>query len=232
MATVIPIIGSYIPPHMVACVYAEDLVDYYYEFIVSRARTKRNVLAGDWSPFEFLGYKCFKSVFKACKSVAVCLKTLAMGDLNAVEFGQSGHMIPALRSGALRPHELIFLNSRPPRGHFYGGIIQDDIGLIELEQATSVDGILVPHASCPHASVAVQRMKTMITKYDTLGMVRNPTKSVHRAHAATLWGGSFNGISGLIRAPPPRCAALAMLTYRLLVIGFGTPELLEIFSGC
>jgi len=232
MATILPIIGVYIPAGYVASIYAEDLVDYYYEFIVSHARTRRNVLAGDWSPFEFLDYKCFKSVFKSCKSVAVCLKTLAMGDLNAVEFGQAGHLVPALRSGVLLPHELVFLNSRPPRGPFFGGIIQDDIGLIEYELGTFDNGILAAHSACPHVSVAQQRMKTMIKQYDTLGMVRNAAKSIDRLHIATLWGGLFNGIAGTIRAPPPRCVALAMLTYRLLTIGYGTPELLEIVSGC
>ena len=141
-------------------------------------------------------------------------------------------MIPALRSGALLPHELVFLNSRPPRGPLFGGIIQDDIGLIEYEQGILVNGCLAAHSACPHLSVAEQRIQTMIKMYDPLGMVRNAAKSVHRSHHATLWGGSYNGIAGTIRAPPPRCVALAMLTFRLLTIGYATPELLEILSGC
>ena len=114
-----------------------------------------------------------------------------MGDHNAVEFGQAGHMIPALRSGALRPHELVYLNSKPPRGPFFGGIIQDDIGLIEYEKGILTDGILAACAACPHVSVAEQRIKIMITQYDALGMVRNAAKSLRRAHHATLWGGQL-----------------------------------------
>lgn len=94
---------------------SENMVEYYYyEYIVSKARTLRNVLEGDWSPSEFLGLKCNTSAVQSCKRVAVCFETLAMDDLNAVEFGHAGHIFPALRSKALLPHGLMFLNSRPP----------------------------------------------------------------------------------------------------------------------
>jgi len=231
MATIVPLLGLYIPYNQIAMLYSEDLVDYYYEFKTSVSRTMRNVLHGNWSPMAFLDFRCFRKALLASKSVAVCLNTMAMGDLNAVEFGQAGHLIPALKCGVLKAHELIFLNSRPPRGPFCGGIIQDDIGFIEFELAKSENNKLVPFPICPHASVAQVRADIMKSEYLRLGLVRNLEKSVVRSPSSTLWGGKFDGVKGELRAPPPRIAALSILTFRLLVLGLGTSEILEIMSG-
>ena len=42
--------------------------------------------------------------------VCVSLSTMAMGDLNAVEFGQAAHFTLGVRSGAVCEGELLHLN--------------------------------------------------------------------------------------------------------------------------
>ena len=48
------------------------------------------------------------------KRYYVALVVLAMGDLNALEFGACTHLVVALRSGASNPSEILHLDSDLP----------------------------------------------------------------------------------------------------------------------
>jgi len=82
---------------------------------------------------------------------------MAMGDLNAGEFGQAGHLLVALRDPAIAVSELIYIKSRPPppRSNFAGGVIQDDFaslryfGAIVFGLGTWQNGRLMP-TTFPH----------------------------------------------------------------------------------
>ena len=59
--------------------------------------------------------------------------------------------------------------------------IHNFIGIIEFERAKLIDGLLVPYDVCPHASVALARIKLITEQYDLLGLVRNVGKSASRS---------------------------------------------------
>ena len=80
--------------------------------------------------------KCYRSDCDPNAKVVVCLNSLAMGDNEAVEYGQAGHLLPIVASRAIYPDELVFFHSRLPRGKYFAGVIQDDHAAFEVETAT------------------------------------------------------------------------------------------------
>ena len=60
-----------------------------------------------------------------------CLATLAMGDINAVAFGQTAHLAVVIRSGALELRDFIGLRARPSRRSIVAGLMIDDFVLFE-----------------------------------------------------------------------------------------------------
>ena len=108
----------------------DDLVDYYYKFIVGDARAHRNFLVGSMTGRE-------AKKFKACPKdipddvAYACLRSLAMGDCSACEFAQTAHLSLGIRSGAFTLQQLLTLRGRVPRDRFITGIIIDDLVYME-----------------------------------------------------------------------------------------------------
>ena len=80
----------------------EDIRDYYcyYNFEISPSRARQYILVGAYKPEEVSHFSSFEPRFCASSRVVVGLKTLAMGDVNAVSFGQAAHVGLVLASGA------------------------------------------------------------------------------------------------------------------------------------
>ena len=82
-----------IPPDKVAALSSDDLVDYDYKFCISEQRILRNSLVGVWDLSDFRGFSCYNVALESRGPVVVCLSTMAIGDHNAVEYGQSSHLM-------------------------------------------------------------------------------------------------------------------------------------------
>jgi len=90
-----------------------------------------------------------------------------MGDTNAVEFGQAGHLLPTLRHGVILPHELLSHGGRASRGDTRCGVIKDDHGTIQSEEGTiTKDGVLAPN-QYPPMIVLHKRASTSCTRSTT-----------------------------------------------------------------
>ena len=138
---------------------------------------------------------------------------MAMGDENAVEFGQCANFTAACRAGAVFQTELLQLNGKVPRTTFCAGIIQDDFGALEVEPAgVNASGLYVASHVAPRSCVAGSRLDKLIKAYASYNMVLNHEKVVRRATSGGLWGGHFNGLNGHLRAPPQRVCALVAIT--------------------
>lgn len=135
----------------VLAVYSDDLTDYYYEFVVSDLRAKRNVLRGVWPVEAFAGFRALEGVPEGTTHVYASIATMAMGDSLAVELGQNAHLALALRAHAVHVDELVLLQGRPPRSRYWGGVIQDDHGGLQMEAAAGFDdaGSPVPATDPP-----------------------------------------------------------------------------------
>ena len=129
MATVISVLSIFLPPGHVLALYADDIRDYYYQFKISRARSVRNALVGDWRASDLQKIAAAGGLRVPQRGyVAACLNTMAMGDLNAVEFGQAAHFTMLARAGALGIGEELTLDAPHPRGRYMAGAIIDDHG--------------------------------------------------------------------------------------------------------
>ena len=202
-------------------VSAEDLKEFYHCFQVEEQRICRNGLALKFRPWELKHLSCYTADLASCEYVRPCLKTLAMGDCCAVGFGQESHLGVLLQSGALRVEQLVTLTGRPPRQGLVGGLLIDDLAVLERVKRGSSE---VEHE-------APKMMKVVHDAYAAARMPRNQSKSVAGASVAEFWGGSFDGIEGTIRPAPRRTVPLAGLLLRAVGGGLATPELLEVFAG-
>ena len=72
-------------------VHAEDLREFYHSFIVSPIRAARNVLALEFS-YEDLAHLSVCSKSMRNQVLIPALRTMAMGDTNAVAYGQISHL--------------------------------------------------------------------------------------------------------------------------------------------
>ena len=89
---------------------------------------------------EHLG--CFREELRKHSRLVPCLATLAMGDLNAVAFGQAAHLAVILRGSSLRLSDFMALKLRPSRHSIRAGLMIDDFVLFETlkkEEAAKVE---------------------------------------------------------------------------------------------
>ena len=103
----------YLPSDLDLEAYTEDLKEFYHSFIISEERCLRNAFAVDLSYDEVCHLACCTPDLEGCKIVP-CLATMAMGDCNAVGFGQCSHLSVLLRSSELKLSDFVTLQGRPP----------------------------------------------------------------------------------------------------------------------
>lgn len=228
-----PLLGFYLPYGCVLAIYADDLSDWYYEFIISAARAMRNVFQGEWHPMEFKDFKCFDPKLLSEKCCIPALKTMAMGDSNVVEFGMAGHITPAIRCKAIRPDTILRLRRRPPRGPYAAGVIQDDHLGLQTEVAGRLlsDGTHVPTEHPLADSMAEICFNNMRAEYRRLGMLVNIPKEKRRSFEHTAWGAHIFRDKGIVTAPRPRVVSPCVLTTIIAKLGYATIGILMHLAG-
>ena len=101
-------------------------IDYYYYFEISKERRVQNALGILLRESEACGLKCFTRDLAGRGPFRPSLASMAMGDLNSVEFGQAAHVALMLQAGVA-----ITLRSRPCRGPIQVGVVIDDLIILE-----------------------------------------------------------------------------------------------------
>ena len=221
MAAVPPILDLVIGPEEKAIVACEDLRDYYYYFVVSQQRAARNALQFELSHQEAASFAAYRDVDDPASSpfLVPSLKTMAMGDLNAVEYGQQSHVQLALRCGIL-PSDLLTMKGVFPRQSWAVGIIIDDLVVIEK----------IPRPlSTGDVSTAVADL--MVAAYHDVGLCPHDKKRVRDAVQAKFWGISLDGESGILRAQIERVLPMTALTAKVAKLGYASRKLLEVVVG-
>ena len=147
----------------------------------------------------------------------------------------AAHLGLAVSCGAITQKELIHFNGRVTRGPYASGIIIDDAVGLQLEPALppadSADGCPTPFPEMPPGLDAPARFRALDEKYLEVGLVSHSEKAIDRAFEATFWGGTFDGVRGLARAPLVRVIPLAILTGAIARLGYATVALLHVLSG-
>lgn len=201
------------------CMSGEDVKDFFYQFLVSPARAARNALVGKLTMEELL--RLFPGHDVPPEGGFVGLNTMAMGDLCAVEFAQSSHLSLVLQCGGICPTELMRLRSPMPRGPFMGGLVIDDLVLLER--------VLKKSRGFPTA--ASRRLKTIKQKYKEVGLPVNEKKEFVDATSARFWGAEVDGDAGIVRANSFRVWPLMLVTLRVCCLGVSSVSLLESLCG-
>ena len=222
MGSIQSLLQHEIPPSMSMYFSGTDLRDYYYCFRVSSRRAWRNALRLPLSPVDVAGLRCFTDNMQQHRTLYPCLKTMAMGDNNAVEMGQCAHVNIGLQIGAIRPHEMLSTFGKAPRGNLSCGLIIDDIFFSEfLTQA--------PSKSQP--SRAAERLRAMCAEYERRNLAAHPKKTFEDETKIEFWGAAIDGQTGYVRPSPKRLVPLLTLTAKVAKLGFATVALLEILAG-
>ncbi|CAE8624393.1 unnamed protein product [Polarella glacialis] len=89
-----------------------------------------------------------------------------MGDLQAVELGQLGHLTIAVRASAVNNHTALCRERPFPRSAYFAGVCIDDFCAFEKEEGVIVDGV-VPAACAPAAAFAPVAIKQIKDEYNS-----------------------------------------------------------------
>lgn len=124
---------------------SDDLCEFYYTFVVSSKRAKRNAIGIKYKASEVAHLQCFNPAVHVGPQY-ICLGTLAMGDALAVEIAQQSHLnLLRQRAGCMLREECLQYRCPIPRGPFYELLtIDDHIGLqkVKLSGSLSIRGIV------------------------------------------------------------------------------------------
>ena len=221
MAAVPPLLDLMIGPEEKVITACEDLRDFYYYFVVSKQRAARNALQFELSHQEAATFRAYQDVDDpgSCPFLVPSLRTMAMGDLNAVEYGQQSHVQLALRCGIL-PSDLLTMKGVFPRQSWAVGVIIDDLVVVEK----------IPR-SLDAGDISSAIANLMVEAYRDVGLCPHDKKRVRDAVQARFWGVSLNGESGILRAQIERVLPMTALTAKVAKLGHATRKLLEVTVG-
>ena len=225
MALAASLVHVSLKPYEVLLLSGTDLRDYYFNFVISEERIVRNCLAGAVDE-SFVRAYCGHEVFQKRRGpYRASLGSLAMGDINSVEFGQLAHLSLALSSGAVAPTELLTLRSKPSASAIAGGIVIDDLVVMEKIDREAVAAMV------PGTSRGAVRLGKVEKAYETAGLEQSKPKTFKEKLRATVWGALVDGDKGVVRPVPERLIPVISLTVEVIRAGVATRHILSVISG-
>ena len=117
------------------------------------------------------------------------LKTLAMGDTNAVAYGQVSHLSLLIRTGVFFfcLKDFMSLRMRPSRDRVRAGLMIDDF-LVLGKQKRGEDGGAVR-----------EKVEKVREAYEEYGLPRHAGKAVEGETEGEFWGAQLDGRLGVLR---------------------------------
>lgn len=217
----------YLEEEDVMLIHAEDLRDFYHAFVVGENRVLRNCFKMKVKPYEVEHLSCFTPELAKEDWLTPALSTMAMGDANAVAFGQVAHLSLILRTQQFSLDDFIGLKMRPSRRSIRSGLMIDDFIVFEemnLEEWKRITAAGEKTAG----SLKVQRIREA---YEEAGLPRHPTKAVEQSTEGEFWGYQLDGIAGRARPNLKRLVPLAGIILRTVRAMHASVGLLEILAG-
>ena len=141
-----------------------------------RKRARRNSMAMTLSRAEASTFSCFPKDTSSEQKFIPALNSMAMGDVNSVEYGQQSHFRLAQHLG-LKTSDFLTLRGRTPRQDWAVGIVIDDLVIVEQMPAEQ-----------PSSSVAAEVADGMVAVYHQVGLKPNDKKRVQRWAAIKILG--------------------------------------------
>ncbi len=159
--------------------------------------------------------------------------TMAMGDTNAVEFGQGAHVGLLRGAGCMQPGEALQATGPPPRGLVWEGVVVDDHAIIA--RCGSSVGAGEAFAEDPAADPGLSRARKIWAAssdaYDAAHLSPVPEKSLVEVPAGRVWGAWLDGEAGNVGAPRTRRAELAMVSLDVAHLGWGSRSMRRQLTG-
>lgn len=244
LASVSQLLHWFVDPSEKVKLYAEDLREFYHAFVVSEQRLLRNAFR---LQFSFEEAREFLTEEQAeqwqGQTLCPCLSTMAMGDLNAVSYGQTSHLGVLLQHHCLRLQDLITLTGRPSRRRWLAGLMIDDFVILQRVQAIEgAEGARAEAADTEAVdteAVDTEAVETEAEKvvekvreaYEKVQLPRHEGKAVFGAEEGSFWGVQLNGKRGYLRPNLSRAIPLAAIIQQTVALGYATVSLLELLAG-
>ena len=121
----------FLKPDQILRMHCEDLREIYHAFVIGDQRRVRNCLKAFFRPHQVQHLQCFSEDLASEDWLVPSLNTIAMGDTNAVAFGQVSHLSLLLRTKEFELSDFIGLKLRPSRKDWHAGLMIDDFVLVE-----------------------------------------------------------------------------------------------------
>jgi hypothetical protein len=223
MSSAMPLLDIQLEPGEQCRVSGTDLRDFYYGFLINDERLARNSLVGPVDPKQFRGFKCHRPELEDHQFCYLCLRTLAMGDAQAVELAQTAHLGLLVQAGLLDDKNLLTMDMSVPRERFLGGVVIDDLVFFEIFLADAQKRDVV--------SISRESLDSAIHEYQRVGLLPHPKKTFVEEPVGEFWGCQFDGVSGSVQANLKRVIPVIAVTKRVICMGVCTIGLLEILVG-
>jgi hypothetical protein len=221
LAGVHQLLHFFLEPEEEVHLFAEDLREFYHAFVISEERTLRNAFKLRVQPHEVENLQCFHKGLYEETELVPCLKTMAMGDTNAVAFGQASHLGVLLQSEVFNLDDFITLHGRPPRQRWLAGLVIDDLVLLEARK----------RHERPQSSLCAEKIEAVRAQYERVGLPRHAGKAVFDETSGSFWGVQLDGKAGTLRPNMTRAIPLANIILQVLQLGHATVGLLEVIAG-
>ena len=224
LASVSQLLHWFLAPNETVRLFAEDLTKFYHAFVVSEQRLLRNSLKMRF-PLDEVRHLLTDDEVEQWRGqiLSPCLATMAMGDLNAVAYGQTSHLGVLLQNNCLKLNNLITLTGRPSRGDWLAGLMIDDFVVLEKRKRED--------HSTEETSEAEQVVRDVRQAYEKVQLPRHEGKSVYAAEEGSFWGVQLNGSEGYLRPNLSRAIPLASIIRQVVSLGYATVSLLELLAG-
>lgn len=151
----------------------------------------------------------------------------AMGDANAVAYGQVAHLSVILRSGQFRLCDFLTLKQRPGRQVVSCGLMIDDFVIFERTDKKL-------RKSIEEKSFKTEgriKMEAVRRAYDEAKLPRHEGKAVEQSYDAEFWGLQVDGKLGQARPSLKRLVPLAWTLLKVVQVGLVSGNLLEVLAG-
>ena len=221
LASTHQLLHFFVEPAEEVLLFAEDLREFYHAFQITEHRLKRNALEMPVKPRDVRHLKCYESWMDEETVLYPALATMAMGDCNAVSYGQASHLGVILQSGALPLSAFITLTGRPGRSKMIAGLMIDDLVLLQRIQ----------RGQPAHPTESSLAIKTIRDAYERSGLPRHEGKAVYGEKKGSFWGLQFDGEAASARPSLTRCIPLVRIIAEVVRLKHCTVSLLEVISG-
>ena len=198
-----------------------DLRDFYYLFRCSESRSRRNFLVGELPVKKIQHLHAVQEKGLTNGTVMGSLRTLAMGDCQAVELAQTCHLSLALNGGVVDRDTLVSMHHPLPRGKQITGLVIDDFVAMSIDE----------EKKCSEPSPGAKAADLMIEEYKRVHLIPNEKKSFRDEEAATFWGADLQGRDGLVRGSLKRAIPLAGIILKVAKLRAASGLLLETIAG-